>query len=258
MEFVKIYKNHTDNFKKTLAQKVGIDPLLAKAANNEVKSFLSKIRDHGSLNFGEVGARAAAYLSANDFVKIICSATCYSGRVISKMHDPNGELGDLLGWSRMHKHPFQHPFALEILSIESLAAHEINALVSGAPERADNFFEIASPARKHEALVEGNIVELTLTSYERDPAARNACLEHFSARCMVCKMDFGERYGELGKGFIHIHHIMPLSQIREVHVVDPIRDLVPVCPNCHAMLHIRKGKPLSINELQQILAMQNK
>ena len=51
-----------------------------------------------------------------------------------------------------------------------------------------------------------------------------------------------------------MHHIVPLSQIRELHEVDPIKDLVPICPNCHAMIHIGKGVPLTV---EQVRAMVN-
>ena len=64
-------------------------------------------------------------------------------------------------------------------------------------------------------------------------------------------MDFEKVYGEVGKGFIHVHHITPISDKRgKMHLVNPEINLIPVCPNCHAMLH--KGK-LSIAELRAII-----
>jgi len=68
---------------------------------------------------------------------------------------------------------------------------------------------------------------------------------------MVCGMDFVSRYGELGSGFIHVHHVIPVSKMGPNYIVDPINDLTPVCPNCHAMLH-RKDPPLEIEELKGI------
>ena len=66
--------------------------------------------------------------------------------------------------------------------------------------------------------------------------------------------DFEEKYGVIGRGFIHVHHIVPISTIRESYQVDPVRDLVPVCPNCHAMLHRgHNGITLTIDELKTIL-----
>ncbi|MEG1241999.1 MAG: HNH endonuclease, partial [Oscillospiraceae bacterium] len=63
-----------------------------------------------------------------------------------------------------------------------------------------------------------------------------------------------ERYGEVGKNFIHVHHKIPLNEISEEYVVDPVNDLIPVCPNCHAMLHRKiNDKYLSIEELKAIV-----
>jgi 5-methylcytosine-specific restriction protein A len=69
----------------------------------------------------------------------------------------------------------------------------------------------------------------------------------------VCGLDFEERYGKLGKGFIHVHHIVEISKIGKKYKVDPKKDLRPVCPNCHAMLH-RNFKVMSIDGLKAILA----
>ncbi|MGA2233330.1 MAG: HNH endonuclease, partial [Tepidisphaeraceae bacterium] len=81
------------------------------------------------------------------------------------------------------------------------------------------------------------------------------CKAHYGTKCTVCKFDFRKRYGEIGSGFIHVHHLRQHSTIRRRHNVDPIRDLRPVCPNCHAMLH-RNGpkKPmLTIEQLRRRL-----
>lgn len=103
---------------------------------------------------------------------------------------------------------------------------------------------------------EGAGRQVTLTTYERNPRARRACLDHHGSRCSVCGIDFGERYGELGEGFIHVHHLRPLSEIAEDYEVNPITDLIPVCPNCHAMLHL-KTPPLSPDELRISLTIGN-
>jgi len=99
--------------------------------------------------------------------------------------------------------------------------------------------------------VEGKVVEVTVNSYERDDKARDACIDHYGLKCQVCNFDFEKQYGELGAGFIHVHHLVQLSEIKEEYIIDPIKDLRPVCPNCHAMLHKRKKIPYSINELKE-------
>lgn len=92
--------------------------------------------------------------------------------------------------------------------------------------------------------LEGGRVAVRLVSYERNARARAACLAAHGTRCRVCDLDFGEEYGPLlGGGFIHVHHLVPLSAREGEYALDPVRDLVPVCPNCHAMLH-RRDPPI--------------
>ncbi len=98
-------------------------------------------------------------------------------------------------------------------------------------------------------LVEGAVRTVTLTTYERSEFARQACIEYWGTQCCVCGFDFEETYGEIGRGYIHVHHLVPLSAIGDEHEVNPITDLRPVCPNCHHMLHKREP-PLSPDELQ--------
>ena len=105
---------------------------------------------------------------------------------------------------------------------------------------------------KDEKLIEGAKREVFVNSYERNPKARQACINHFGLNCSVCEFNFKERYGERGKDFIHVHHLKQLSSINEEYEVDPINDLCPVCPNCHAMLHMT-NPPCSIEELKKII-----
>ena len=100
--------------------------------------------------------------------------------------------------------------------------------------------------------VEGTRTRVLVNRYERDRRARDTCIRHHGAVCKVCDFNFEAVYGELGKGFIHVHHTVPISEIGEGYTVDPIADLVPVCPNCHAMLH-RRNPPLSIIDLKNLL-----
>lgn len=93
--------------------------------------------------------------------------------------------------------------------------------------------EIPTPERYWE----GALRRIAVNAYERDPRARQACLQHHGSSCSVCGFDFESTYGEIGKGFIHVHHLRQLSEIGEAYEVDPKNDLIPVCPNCHAMLH---------------------
>jgi len=97
--------------------------------------------------------------------------------------------------------------------------------------------------------VEGARKQVRVNAYERDPRARKSCIKHYGCACAVCDCNFEDLYGELGKGFIHAHLVKPLALTDGEYEIDPVADLRPVCPNCHAMLH-RGEIVLSINELR--------
>jgi 5-methylcytosine-specific restriction enzyme A len=84
---------------------------------------------------------------------------------------------------------------------------------------------------------EGGLQRVVVNRYERNRAARDACLAHHGRKCSVCGFDFEATYGPIGRRGIHVHHLIELSVAGEGYQVDPINDLIPVCPNCHAMLH---------------------
>jgi putative restriction endonuclease len=92
---------------------------------------------------------------------------------------------------------------------------------------------------------------------ERNPSLVKLAKEKWAAEnsgnipCLICSFSFFETYGEIGKGFIEAHHLLPLSELVP-GVNTRIEDLAPVCSNCHSMIH--RHKPwLSITELREIL-----
>lgn len=99
---------------------------------------------------------------------------------------------------------------------------------------------------------EGGRIVFTSSRFERNPKLRKACIGKHGSKCIVCKLDFAERYGDVGKGFIHIHHLSPLSEVDAKHQVNA-DDVVPVCANCHAMLH-QKTPPYTPQALRQLIA----
>lgn len=107
-----------------------------------------------------------------------------------------------------------------------------------------------------ETFQEGAKRSITVNAYERDPLARRACIRKYGTACVVCGFDFEKAYGERGRGFIHVHHLTPLSQIGTTYEVHPQKDLRPVCPNCHAMLH-KTNRPLTIESLREIFQGQS-
>lgn len=98
---------------------------------------------------------------------------------------------------------------------------------------------------------EGAVKHVLVNQYERNAKARNLCILKHGCKCSVCGIDFKEYYGDVGENFIHVHHIVPLHKIKKDYIVDGERDLIPVCPNCHAMLHKESnGIFLSAEELR--------
>ena len=104
-----------------------------------------------------------------------------------------------------------------------------------------------------ESYFEGAVHRVWVNSYERNPEARAACLNHYGTKCWVCHFDFGTSYDGIGEGFIHVHLLRKLSDIRQLSEVDPIKDLRPVCPNCHAIIHLYR-EPFGIDEVKAMVS----
>lgn len=102
---------------------------------------------------------------------------------------------------------------------------------------------------------EGTVTHVELDKYERNPKARAVCLAAHGSSCLICGFDFGKVYGPELEGRIEVHHIVPISSFEGEHEVDPIKDLIPVCPNCHLALH---SKPNGVYMPDEIRAMLNK
>lgn len=102
------------------------------------------------------------------------------------------------------------------------------------------------------AYPEGATRRITVNAYERSRRAAELCVDRYGHACSVCGFDFGRTYGGIGEGFVHVHHLKPLSEIRGEYRGDPVSDLRPVCPNCHAMIH-RRTPAYGIEELSELL-----
>jgi len=116
--------------------------------------------------------------------------------------------------------------------------------------------QIAEEVDNNEVLIEGASKTISVNVFERNPVARSKCLAHYGYKCIVCSFDFESFYGSIGQNFIHVHHIVPLSETSGEYELDPIKDLVPVCPNCHAMIH-RTRPILTIAEIKEHLKSKN-
>lgn len=147
-------------------------------------------------------------------------------------------------------------FPLELEADEDYGAHAIQWAVN-AMGLILSLLDIV-PLEEDEGITvsgykEGSAKKQESNRYERNPLNRQICLQHKGYTCVVCGFNFEQRYGRLGREFIHVHHIIPVSTMGDDYVVKPLTDLVPVCPNCHAMLH-RSDPPMPIEELKGLIS----
>lgn len=98
------------------------------------------------------------------------------------------------------------------------------------------------------------VTRVEVNKYEHSPDARRVCVAHHGTSCAACGFSFEIAYGEIGKDFIPVHHLVPVSQLGSGYELDPITDLVPLCANCHAMAHHGVRTPRSVAELRRIMA----
>jgi hypothetical protein len=112
--------------------------------------------------------------------------------------------------------------------------------------------EAVYPDEIDDNFVEGRVKQVRVNIYERNKDARRKCLEHYGDKCRICGFSFEDTYEGIGSGFIHVHHIVPIFTIGKEYSVNPVKDLIPVCPNCHAVIHKCKH-PYSIDEVKAML-----
>ena len=103
-----------------------------------------------------------------------------------------------------------------------------------------------------EGFEEGKEIPVIHKRYERNPINRELCLAAKGYKCAVCGFDFEKKYGAIGKNFIEVHHLKPVSTLGEGYKINPIEDLIPLCSNCHSMIHKRKN-PYTPDELRKMI-----
>ncbi|MBE9640074.1 HNH endonuclease [Salipiger pacificus] len=100
---------------------------------------------------------------------------------------------------------------------------------------------------------EGAELITTVRRRERNPRNRLLCIRLHGEVCACCGLDPRETYGVAGS-IIEVHHLEPLSLLKEPRPYDPARDLAPLCPNCHRAVHTRRPEPWSLEELGELMA----
>lgn len=125
----------------------------------------------------------------------------------------------------------------------------LSVFLSGGESAHSNSLNSIPPQFK-----EGSRIPVWVERIERDRNARQACIQYFGTDCQVCGMNFEVLYGQIGRGFIHVHHHRnQIAHCNGEQPVNPLEDLIPVCPNCHAMIHSQK-EMLTLEQTRQLLS----
>lgn len=154
----------------------------------------------------------------------------------------------------------------EKLSLEQLKMHGLKAASQGPIHVMEKLLEYIDEVfndylsadffgenEYSEQLLEGAQKTVKVNKYERSSIARDKCIKVHGCFCHICGLNFKNVYGELGKDFIHVHHIKPLSEINDTYIIDYINGLIPICPNCHAMVHRKlNGQNISLEQLKRL------
>lgn len=134
-----------------------------------------------------------------------------------------------------------------------------NELEAYIEDHFDDYYSVGyfADIEASQSYFEGHCKTVTVNKYERSSMARRKCIEYHGVDCIICGLNFKERYGDFAEDFIHVHHLKPLYTISKEYVVDYRNDLIPVCPNCHAMIHrLSNGENMSVEELRSCLGCQ--
>ena len=107
-------------------------------------------------------------------------------------------------------------------------------------------------------VIEGAEAVVKTKVYKRSSKLREKAIQFYTVddriKCHACCFDFEEFYGEYGKNFIEIHHQKPVFQFDgddlEKTIEEALKNVIPVCSNCHRMIHRKREKLLSLDELK--------
>lgn len=105
---------------------------------------------------------------------------------------------------------------------------------------------------------EGKTKYFYTKKYERDKNNRIEAIKIHGTICKCCGFEFERTYGERGIGFIEIHHKNPLFNLDDEVSINPKNDLVPVCSNCHRIIHRTKDNVLTVEEVRELIAINKK
>lgn len=204
----------------------------------EREFVIETFRAYGEASRSEVRARPLAGQGVSTRLRVHCSKEMRHSQVVGTRFVLMLKMMDRGGGPYLHAH---HNATFRLAT-----EGEIQRLLG------PRYDDVAALSGVTQA-VEGETKLTWTTRYERDESLRRAVIEIHGTECMACRFSFEAAYGQLGEGFIEVHHLKPISESGMV-AVDARTDLVVLCSNCHSMIHRRKGRPLSLTELRGVLS----
>jgi len=244
-DFLQLGQKLKVQIKEAIPEKQKISVILKDALANPYKNFAAASPELQS-------AVGIVTKISKVFVHVKLQNGCYgrihSSRIPDKLRD-EFSLGDRVDVRVISLDPEKQSVELEF-DVEAIYEEWERVLDAGGGESSP-------PSDFGLKLVEGAKKVVTVNYYERNPKARKKCIEYHGTSCAVCGFSFAKTYGEIGNGFVHVHHLSPIGDMKGEYQLDPIKDLRPVCSNCHSILH-RKKPPFSIEELKAVFLEQVK
>lgn len=140
---------------------------------------------------------------------------------------------------------------LDSKSFKQLFKYKNNSGGSSSSSKPETPAESPKPKERQMTEGERKHVEQEREVVKRNPQLRQACIDKYGYQCQCCGMKFTEVYGEeLGGRFIEVHHLKMISTYDEELPDDYLDNLVPLCSNCHSMIHHGANGPLTLRELR--------
>lgn len=253
------------------------------SANSRIYDYASSFAHHGSIDWRQGNVK----YSLGDIVYIYCTTPIQRIRYkcqITELNKNSDQIRDDQAYwlkseeyykslnSRFFRLDLLEEIDSEKLSLPLLLQHGLNAApqsptrlseelrnyITSIFRTADNDFFPDIRDTEYE-IFEGIKKQVLVNKFERSSIARAKCIEKHGYCCKVCGFNFEELYGDLGKDFIHVHHLVPIHTIGKSYKIDYANDLIPVCPNCHAMLHRKlDDRYYSVSDLQELIQSKSK
>ena len=200
------------------------------------KELVEFIRRHEDSNFGSIYER-----TDHNFYDRVRSKIA----IDKDMRAEDDAIGQLFS---VHLRSYSH--FLESKAYKELSKMKIN--IEGVDKATLKPSVPSSPKSKEREMTEGEKIHVEFEVAHRNQALRQACIDKYGYQCQCCGMNFADMYGEeLGNSFIEVHHLKMISTYDESKPNDYVENLVPLCSNCHSMIHHGKNGPLSLRELRE-------